>query len=408
MDLPGLAGGPTPVVAPPPWRILMLKNRYLQPGGEEQSVAAEARMLRAAGHHLDLVEYDNLDIARVGAPRAGLRAIWSRSAVRDVRARLAAGRYHLLHVQNHFPLISPAVLRVAAGCGAATVQSLRNYRLVCANAQNFRAGRTCHACDGLRAPWGGVRHGCYRASRLASVAPVAMVALHRAIGTWRCHTHAFIAVSAFVRQRYLSAGFPAARLHARANLVEDRLPGPEPREAVAVHAGRLSPEKGVDTLIAAWRRAAPPGTLMLVGDGPDRARLEGMAAADSSIRFMGHLPPATVAAVLGRARVAVVASLWEEPFGRAVVEAFAAGTPVLASDCGGMTAMLADGLGGALFPVGDATALAARLGEYLGDPVRAAAAGRAARAKFDADYAPARMLSETETIYRSALAAARP
>ncbi|MBO6730850.1 MAG: glycosyltransferase family 4 protein, partial [Maricaulis sp.] len=267
-------------------KILMVHSRYQELGGEDISTRNEARLLRDTGHAVELVEYDNHEVEQMGAARAGLRAIWSRTARRDLSARLAGGGFDILHVQNYLPMVSPAVLRLGKRYGVATVQALRNYRLICTKAQFFRDGKDCHDCLGKTLPWAGIKHRCYRDSLPATLALTGMIATHRALGTWSRETDAFIAVSEYVRCKYLEGGFDPARVHAKPNVVAAAGPASTALSHKLVYVGRLSAEKGIDVLIEAWRRAGVEGELVIAGDGPAREALGQQAADLPGVRFL--------------------------------------------------------------------------------------------------------------------------
>src|SRR6266404_1375963 len=148
-------------------KILLCHNYYQQPGGEDQSFAAEARMLEAHGH--EILSYTLHNDAIAGMSRLGVarRTLWNSQSYREVRELIRLYRPSVLHCTNTFPLISPAVYYAARAEGVAVVQSLRNYRLLCPNALFLRDGRVCEDCLGKAVPWPGVLHGCYRESRAA-------------------------------------------------------------------------------------------------------------------------------------------------------------------------------------------------------------------------------------------------
>lgn len=385
-------------------KILMVHSRYQELGGEDISTRNEARLLRDAGHAVELVEYDNHEVEQMGAARAGLRAIWSRTARRDLSARLAGGGFDILHVQNYLPMVSPAVLRLGKRHGVATVQALRNYRLICTKAQFFRDGQDCHDCLGKALPWAGLKHRCYRDSLPATLALTGMIATHRMIGTWSRQTDAFIAVSDYVRSKYLEGGFDPDTVYAKPNVVAAAGPAATALSRKLVFVGRLSAEKGVDVLIEAWRRAGVEGELLIAGDGPAREALEQQALGLPGLRFLGRIPSADARALMREARAMVIPSIWAEPFPRTGVEAMSEGTPVIGAASGGIPELFPDGRGGALYPATDADALAAEIRELFASDERAMRWRADARAVFDEHFSPAAVTRRTEEIYAAAIA----
>lgn len=386
-------------------RILFAHNRYLVPGGEDRSTRSEIEMLRKAGHVADLWEVSNERISEIGAARAGLSAVWARQACAELATRLDRNRYDILHVQNHFPLLSPAIHRVAAKRGVATVQHLRNFRMMCVNAAFFRHGADCQRCRHDFAPWRGVLSACYRGSVGASLAPAASVAAHKLLGTWSRHVDAYVAVSSYVRDAHRDAGFPADRIHVRGNLVGR--PGRPPQRArtpTIVAPARLSPEKGLDVLIRAWRRRPHAAGLHIAGSGDEEAALRNLAEGAPTIRFEGQMSFADLLDLMATARAVVSPSLNMEPFGRVPMEAFSVGTPAIVSRAGGLADIVTHQKDGLLVDPGDVEALDEALGVMLTNDAAQARMARAAAETFAERFSPAVMLPATEAIYEAALA----
>lgn len=211
----------------------------------------------------------------------------------------------------------------------------------------------------------------------------------------------YVAVPSGVPTEEVQAGAPS-RGTARARL------GLDPAAFVVVGLGRFVPVKGFDLLVAALPRVraeVPGARLVLVGDGPERATLEAMAATlgvAGSVRLAGTVTD--VAAYLAAADV-VAAPSRNEGMGRALVEAMALGVPVVGAAVGGIPAVIEDGESGRLVPPDDPRALADALIEIGRDARLRATLGEAARARaeaFSTTVAHARMLA----VY-NALAAAK-
>lgn len=391
----------------PPMRILMLHNRYAQPGGEDVSTRIEAAMLRSAGHDLDLWEMSNDGIAGQNMAAVAANALWSFPSTRELGRRLSGKRYDLMHVQNYFPQFSPAVHRVAARHGVPSIQHLRNFRQICVDASLFRDGRICHDCIGAVIPWHGIQHKCYRDSRAGSAVVAAMIGVHKLAGTWTRSVTRYIADSEYVRDLHVRAGLPPDKIAVRANLAGAGIRiSAGPRANVFI-ASRLTPEKGVQVAIEAWRMAPRSGQLRIAGMGPHERQLRDLAAGDPSIVFLGQITSPEVAQEMAKARAVIVPSLWAEPFGRTAVEAMAVGTPVFASATGGLPEILGQNSTG-LFPPGDAEALSSRFSAVLADDGFGKDLASEQTARFSHRFSSAALLQRTEVIYAEAIAAARP
>ncbi len=177
-------------------------------------------------------------------------------------------------------------------------------------------------------------------------------------------------------------------------------PDPAMPRAGLLYVGRLSREKGVGVLLDAVAGSGVP--LRIVGEGPERAALA--ARATGNVTFLGARSRAEVLGEMANARALVVPSLWYEGFPMVVVEAFARGTPVIASEIGGLAEAVSAGKTGALAPPGDAVALRNRISDLLGTPDCATAWGQAARAAYLARYAPDENLRLLEAVYARAAA----
>lgn len=384
-------------------RILQVHNRYREPGGEAQSIANERRALEEAGHEVVLYERDSREIDQLsplGKLRAGLNVSASSDACREIAACVDAHRPDVAHIHNTVPLITPAVYAVLQAHGVPVVQALRNYRFFCASGTFYRSGHNCFDCaDGSPLP--AVLHGCYRDSRLQSAAMAAMLVRSRT--TMRQDIDAYVAVSDYVKDRFLAAGYATERLFVKPNFEFD--PGLHEATSPPEHVfffGRLTEEKGVDTLLRAWRSISTP--LVIAGDGPLRSLVETECRdpALSHVKYLGLLSKSDTGSYIRRAHFVVVPSRWHEPFGRTVIEAYAHAKPVLAARTGALTELVSENRTGALFTGGDAVDLGHQAEALLADPGRTRDMGHAARTRFESDFSPGPNVRAMLEIYRRA------
>jgi len=363
--------------------ILMLHNSYQHRGGEDESYESEVRMLRAEGHSVETLHIHNAEIESKGKIHVALESIWSGSSHDLVDRKLRESRFDVMHVQNFFPLLSPSVYYAARKNGVAVVQTLRNYRLLCPNVFFYRDGHVCEDCMGTVLKLPGIVHGCYRGSRLATAAVAAMTAFHTVKGTWMNAVDLYIALTRFVRDKFVEAGFPAEKLTVKNNFVYPD-PGVGTGEGgYALFVGRLSPEKGLDTLLAAWKQLGREWTLKIVGDGPMAAEIEAFCAEHPSVEWLGARARDETARLMGDARVLIFPSKWYETFGRVAMESFAAGTPVIASRLGAMAEICEEMRTGRLFEAGNASDLAEKLRWVIDNPEPMTAMRATARETFE-------------------------
>jgi glycosyltransferase involved in cell wall biosynthesis len=385
-------------------RVAIFHNRYIYRGGEDSVVDMEAELLRKAGHTVHLFIVDNREEiagSALGAIRAGLRARWNPIVYDRVTAFLERTAVDVGHVHNFFPLLSPAVHAAIGDLRIPVVQTLHNYRLLCANGMFLRRERPCEDCV-TRGPWNAVRHGCYRGSRLQTAVWAEQTALHRRRGTWRRRVDLFTTPSAFARRKLLAAGLPPERIVVKGNPVAD-LGEPTSGGRGAVFVGRLSREKGVHLLLEAWRRLAGQ-PLTIVGSGPEEAALRRSASSIPGVRFLGQVDRGRVYAALREAAFAVVPSIWYENFPVAVAEAMACGRPTIAAHPTALDEFVDHGRTGLLFDTGDAGSLADACSALLADPARAEAMGREARAYYEERLTPEVSLARLVALYERAVA----
>jgi len=353
--------------------VLLAHNFYQQPGGEDQVYASERALLEKFGHRVHRFEMDNDAIDSMGKLAAMRATIWNRKSYEAMRAAVREHRAQVVHFHNTFPLISPAAYTAARDEGAAVVQTLHNFRLLCPNAVFFRDGKVCEDCLGKTLAWPGVKHKCYRESRAASGAVATMACVHRIKGTWNNAVDAYIAPTEFARQKFITGGLPADRIFVKSNFVD-----PDPGVGTgdggyAVFVARLSYEKGLETLLAAWEQLADLIPLKIVGDGPLAHLVQQAMSRTKNIEWLGRLPLEKVYETISGATMLIFPSRCYETFGRVAVEAYAKGVPVVASNHGAMADVVAHERTGLLFTPGDAGALAAAVKQLLADPARRAA-----------------------------------
>ncbi len=370
-------------------KILSIHNRYLHRGGEDESNKLENSLLRDKGHEVFEHLVDNHDFAGQSLVGIGLRSIWNPTTYSVTRALIREHHIDLVKVDNFFPQVSPAIFYAANAERVPTVQNLRNFRLLCPGATFFREGKICEDCISKTVPWPSLLHGCYRESRSQTLAPAAMASIHRLAGTWRNRVTAFVALSDFARRKFIEGGLPSDRLYVKPNFVSDHGVG-DGSGAYALFVGRLSPEKGVDTLLSAWQRIGNRLKLKIVGGGPLEATVRDHAATIPSLDYLGPMPLEETYEIMGRAAALIFPSTCYETFGRTIAEAFAKGTPVIASNIGNITTMVTHRNNGLHYDSGSSESLAEQVEWMLEHPAEWRAMRTAARKTYEELYTPAR------------------
>jgi glycosyltransferase involved in cell wall biosynthesis len=387
-------------------KILLLHNRYRQRGGEDVAVHAERDLLRQYGHEVRLVEVDNADIDGLYSRlRIAAEAVYSPGARRRVAGEIAAFEPDIVHVHNFFPLLSPGVYYACREAHVPVVQTLHNYRLICPKALLFRDGQVCEECVGRSFAWPGIAHACYRGSRAGTASIAVMQLAHRISGTWHECVDMYIALSEFSREKFVQGGLPAEKIAVKPNFASRQGPKGNGRGGYALFVGRLSPEKGIEVLLAAWKRLTRQFPISIVGDGPPSERTR-LAAAGSGVTHLGARTKEEVTGLMRDAAFLILPSLCYENFPLVIAEAFEAGLPVIASDLGALGSLVTPWRTGLLFRPGDPGALAEQVEWALAHPRELSHMRHQARAEYEAKYTPERNYELLRATYDRVLEAA--
>jgi glycosyltransferase involved in cell wall biosynthesis len=388
-------------------RIMLVHNQYQHPGGEDVVFEQERRLLQRAGHQVVLYQRSNLEIdENVAAKRIKLvkNIIWATDTLREFTDLLAQEKPQLVHVHNTFVMVSPSIYLACEQANIPVMQTLHNYRLICPAASLFRDGHVCEECI-EHSLWRGVRYGCYRDSRLATGTVALMLEVHRKRHTWDQKVQGYIALTEFARSKFVEGGLPPEKIFVKPNFV---YPDPGAHLSTgeyAIFVGRLSREKGLNTLLAAWGRLGNRIPLMILGEGPESERLKLQAAelGLTLVSFLGQVPRAEALARLRGACCLIVPSECYETFALTIAEAFACSTPVICSRLGAMQEIVEDGRTGLHFTAGDADDLAAKVEWAWTHSDQIKAMGREARLQYEMKYTAERNYEILADLYQRIL-----
>jgi glycosyltransferase involved in cell wall biosynthesis len=384
-------------------KILIVHNYYQRPGGEDDVVANEKAMLTEHGHEVRLVTYRNDEIVGL---QSKIRTAWNTTYSREGRDRVAAAIREfaptLVHVHNFFPLFSPAVYDACADAGLPVVQTLHNYRLLCATGQLTRNAVPCEKCIHGAHYWG-VVHRCYQNSLLGALVVARMLRTHLRRNTWREKVACYVTPSHFMKSKFVEAGLLDEEIHVKPNFV------PEPKDlppldmaaqrSDALFAARFSREKGVDLVLQAWEGLDFP--LRLMGDGPLAELVREKATPVMTV--IGWQPIDLFIKELRRAAFLLMPSTWYEGFPVTLAFAMGNGLPIIASRLGAMAEVVEDGKTGLLFGPGDVDDLREKVIWAFNNPQRMRDMGANARAVYEEKYSPEVNYSMLMNIYETAL-----
>lgn len=379
-------------------RVLIVHTFYTQPGGEDQVFAAEKALLEAAGCEVLTFTAHNEELEGLGRLGQLEATLWNRAYHKKITEFIRRHRPQVVHVHNTFPLMSPAVLHAVKAEGVPLVMTLHNFRLFCASYNFYRAGKPCTDCLKEWFPLSAIKHSCYRESRTASSVVATMIGLHKALGSWSSKVDRFIALTEFARNTLQEGGLPENKLVVKPNFV------PDPGVGVGgggygLFVGRLAPEKGLGLMLEAWNSVPYP--LKVVGDGPEAGTVRG--AGLEQLEFLGRQPRERVLELMKGAEFLVFPSQWFEGFPMTIVEAYAVGLPIVATDLGSIASLIKPGRTGLHFAPGNPADLSKQARSMFENPDLTAEMRAAARLEYEQNYTAEKNLEQLLGVYRSVI-----
>jgi glycosyltransferase involved in cell wall biosynthesis len=376
-------------------KILTAHNFYQHPGGEDNVFHAESELLRDNGH--EVVQFTDSNHRISNGLISGAAAVWNQSSYSRLRDFARSHRPAVAHFHNTFPLISPAAYYAMRREYVPVIQTLSNYRLICPGGLLMRDGRPCEDCITSNSLRPANLHRCYRNSRAATTAVSTMLIAHRALRTWKRAVDLYIALSRFARHKFTVSGFPEKRVIVKPNFIH---PDPGPGDGsgnYALFVGRLADEKGIRTLAEAWHNL-PDIPLTIAGDGP-------LNSVDfpPNVTRLGHQPRERIIELMKNAAVLIFPSTWYECAPLTILEAFACGLPVIASDIGSIPEFVDPYRTGLLFTPGDPYDLIHHVRWAFEKPNQLRAMRAAARREFETKYTAETNYKQLIEIYQLAI-----
>lgn len=342
-------------------RVLQVHNYYKVPGGEDSVVANEKRLLEEHGHTVFLYSRSNKEMEAFSIVRKLLlpfTSLFSLHTYHEVKRLIREENIDIVHVHNTLSLVSPSVYYAAFSCKVPVVQTLHNFRMLCPAATFLREGKICEDCvdKGLGCA---VRYSCYRGSKLQTLMSVIILKFHRILGTYKRLN--YICLTEFNRKKFLQLNkgvkecIDAKRVFVKANFV--RIPEIElfDRKEQYIYIGRLEEAKGIYILLEAWR-AFPKKPLLVCGSGPEEEKIRDFIERNQmhQVELRGQCTHEEVLRLLSESKALLMPTLWYEGQPMVIMEAYAVGTPVIASDIGNSGNMVLPGVSGMKFTCGDA------------------------------------------------------
>ena len=381
--------------------MLQIFNRYLQYGGEEGSITRIGDALQGI-HDVDYFFYSTSQLAGEGVwskLQIPWKSIYNPVIAAGLTRMQQANHYDLWQIHNIFPAMSPVVYELALKWNVPIVQYLHNYRFACVNGFFINHGKPCQRCLSGNF-WPAFQTACWHDSHLYSgwlgliTHHIRRMPLFERVFRW-------VAISEAQKREHVRMGIPADRISVVYHFLEPTQPPLPPAPTpTAIFVGRLSVEKGVERLLQAWRLICDgKRQLIIMGDGPEREKLQRMAADMPGVKFTGFVKGEEQVRYWREALFSVVPSIWLEPFGMTILESWSRGRPVLGHAIGALPELIEEGVDGCLADPESPEDLARKMEEMFANPEHTAAMGLAGRRKLEERFSVSRWLKDISKVY---------
>ena len=410
-------------------RILLVNYRYFISGGPEKYMFNIKAMLEQHGHEVIPsvhsnknveTEYARYFVEPIGSrdatyfdeckktPRVILqmlsRSIYSLEVEKAIQKEIREVKPDLVYVLHFVNKLSPSVLRGAKKMGLPVVLRLSDYFLLCPRFDFLYDKKPCEDClsCGYRTC---IRRRCVKGSLFASAVRVLSMKVHKWMDIYR-NVDAFVTPSEFLKKKLAVNGFDESKIHCIPTFTTSKTQLGEPKVGrYGLYFGRISEEKGVETVVKAFEKL-PDRVVKIMGDDTTEEARRLMAYVReknlTNIEFLGFKAGAELEEVIKGARYTLIPSVWYDNLPNTALESFQYSKPVIASNIGSLPELVEDGVNGFLFTPGDPEALAAKVRLLDADAV-AATMGAASRARLEQRFAPEKHYDALMAVFETAL-----
>ena len=401
-------------------RLLKINNYFYRRGGAEAVFLDHIAMFEQAGwdvvpfamqHELNPpspwsdyfvseIEYGH-ETGTLNKIKQVAKIIYSFEAQRNLKRLIERVNPTIAHAHNVYHHLSPAIFSTLKSAGIPTVMTVHDLKLACPSYKMLRDAKVCEECKG-----GHIHnvlvHRCIKGSTVLSAVVLAETALHRSLGLYRNNLDRLVVPSRFYIDKLAEWGWPREKMVYIPNFVEVHAFDTGWTEGdYFAFAGRLAPEKGIDTLIRAATLAKQK--LVIAGTGPEEAALKELAQTlGADVVFAGYLSGKALHRLIGEAKALVLPSEWYENAPISVLEAYALETPVIGARIGGIPEMILEGETGLMAAPGDTQGLAAALAAMNAlSPQARRDMGSKAREWISVEFSSSAYLRRTTELYSS-------
>jgi glycosyltransferase involved in cell wall biosynthesis len=318
-------------------KILQIHNSYIYYGGEDSVVNEEAKILKKNGHEVILLLRDNKKelLTLKDKFKTLLNLSYSKDSLKILDQKLLEiGKPDIVHVHNTFPLWSYSIFELLNEKNIPVIMTLHNYRLI---------WDTLGVWDNNY-----LNYGCYKNSKIKTLFISRLLNRKKNLLN---KIDKFITLTEFTKQKFIEANVPVDKLIIKPNFLSKKIIEIQNIDTKqnAIFASRISKEKGILTLLKAWKNI--PIKIKIFGDGHLFKKLK---KNNHNVEFYGNCSIDRIGEEIKNSKFLIFPSEWYEPMGMTILEAFRAGTLVLASNIGSIPSIIKDGYNGILFNPGDA------------------------------------------------------
>ena len=358
-------------------KILLIHNRYTLYGGEDTLFDSEKLLLEKKGHQIETLIFDNKSDAGFAKLKMIYNIFYNSHSAKLLTEKIKAFQPEIIHVHNFFRIASPSIFYVANKYKIPIVVTIQNYRLVCAGALLLRDAQVCELCVQHKFPLAGIKHKCFGNSYLKTTQLTLMTSLHKYLGTWREKIDMYICLNDFAKNKLANSSLQLSlnQIAIKPNFTEDigyqndhhfdsQSITTQKREDFYLFIGRLSKEKGIDILLEATKKSGCK--LEIIGDGELKELVEKATQTHPNIIYHGFQQKDFIINKLKTCKALIFPSIWYEGMPLTILEAFSAGTPIIASDIDNIRELITNNYNGLHFHYGNASDLAEKI-QYFED-----------------------------------------
>lgn len=383
-------------------KILQIHNRYKEVGGEDIVVDREKNLLESADHTVLQFFASNSDIKKTKDKiYTALQMSYNLKYKKLITKLLVEEQPDIIHIHNFLPILSPSIFYAANKEKIPIVVTLHNFRLICINGLLYRDNSVCEDCISTKIAIGGIKHGCYQNSKIASLFPTMSNSLHSFLKTWQSKIEKVILMSEFSKSVFSRSHvlFKEKQIVIKPNFVDDKGYSFE-KEDYYLFVGRISEEKGILTITESFIDSGKK--IKIAGTGPLQEALKEYSEIHQNIEYLGFQTQDHLKELYLKAKATIFASKMYEGNPLVLLESFSFGTPVIVPDFGNAGDLITEGYNGNKYIAGDTESLTLTVHAFESNKNQKTLR-KGARNTFEEKYTAKKNLQKLEEVYQNAI-----